>query len=161
MSWQKIGPLSSSSGGRRRRWQRMRWLDGITDSMNMSLGKFWELMMFREAWCAAVHGVERSRTRLSDWTETENSSSVVKNPAAMWETWVQYPHQCPCLENPHGQRSLRGYSPWDRRVRQDSHWASSVQHMLKKRKEEERHQNTHVEESLGWKLGSVSGRDTS
>ena len=75
-SLEKTLMLGKIEGGRRRGWQRMKWLDGTTYSMDMSLGKLWELVMDREAWRAVVHGVVKSWTELRDWTELINNVLV-------------------------------------------------------------------------------------
>ena len=70
-SLEKTLMLGKTDGKRRRGWQRMRWLDSITDAMDMSLSKLWETVKYREAWHAVVHGIANSRTQLRDWTTTK------------------------------------------------------------------------------------------
>ena len=78
-SLEKTLMLGGIGGRRRRGQQRMRWLDGITDLMDMSLSELWEMVMDREAWCATIHRVSSNQTRLSDWTELNWTEMVPKN----------------------------------------------------------------------------------
>ena len=107
-SLEKTLMLGKIEGRRRRGRQRMRWLDGIADSVNMNLSKLWEIVEDRGAWHAAVHGIAKSQTQLSDWT-TMTTNLISVNKHEFQPTPVLLPGK------PHGRRSLVGYSPWGRK----------------------------------------------
>ena len=113
-SFEKTLMLGKIEGGRRRGWQRMRWLDGITNSMDMNLSKLQELVMDRETWCTAVYGVAKSRTQLSDWTELNWTELTRRMNLSEWLRQTNIPPGSWCLDKLYLEQmgSQNNVSPW-------------------------------------------------